>query len=134
MLLSHRHQNVNWERREGALRGWTEIRDSRLTHDFMHLHTHAHVCTHIHLYTRAHEYIHMCMYLCTCMYRLGRWCSGKASTCRFQLWGGKIPWRRKRQPILVFLPGKSHGQRRMLTRMDRLQSMGPQKSRTRLDD
>ena len=22
----------------------------------------------------------------------------------------KIPWRRKWQPILVFLPGKSHGQ------------------------
>ena len=24
---------------------------------------------------------------------------------------GKIPWRRKWQPPLVFLPGKSHGQR-----------------------
>ena len=24
---------------------------------------------------------------------------------------GKIPWRRKRQPIQVFLPGKFHGQR-----------------------
>ena len=24
---------------------------------------------------------------------------------------GKIPWRRKWQPTLVFLPGKSHGQR-----------------------
>ena len=27
------------------------------------------------------------------------------------LWVGKIPWRRKRQPTLVFLPGKSHRQR-----------------------
>ena len=28
-------------------------------------------------------------------------------------WVGKIPWRRKWQPILAFLPGKSHGQRSM---------------------
>ena len=27
---------------------------------------------------------------------------------------GKIPWRRKWQPIPVFLPGKSHGQRRLV--------------------
>ena len=26
---------------------------------------------------------------------------------------GKIPWRRKGQPTLVFLPGKSQGQRRL---------------------
>ena len=26
----------------------------------------------------------------------------------------KIPWRRARQPILVFLPGESHGQRRLV--------------------
>ena len=30
---------------------------------------------------------------------------------RFDLWVRKIIWRRKWQPILVFLPGKSHGQR-----------------------
>ena len=29
----------------------------------------------------------------------------------FDLWVGKIPWRRKWQPTLVFLPGESHGQR-----------------------
>ena len=29
----------------------------------------------------------------------------------FNLWVGKIPWRRKWQPTSVFLPGKSHGQR-----------------------
>ena len=29
----------------------------------------------------------------------------------FNLWSGKIPWRRKWQPTPVFLPGKSHGQR-----------------------
>ena len=29
----------------------------------------------------------------------------------FNPWVGKIPWRRKWQPIPVFLPGKFHGQR-----------------------
>ena len=29
----------------------------------------------------------------------------------FNPWVGKIPWRRKWQPIPVLLPGKSHGQR-----------------------
>ena len=29
----------------------------------------------------------------------------------FNPWVGKIPWRRKWQPISVFMPGKSHGQR-----------------------
>ena len=28
----------------------------------------------------------------------------------FDLWVGKIPWGRERQPTSVFLPGKSHGQ------------------------
>ena len=31
----------------------------------------------------------------------------------FNLWVWKIPWRRKWQPTAVFLPGKSHGQRRL---------------------
>ena len=47
-----------------------------------------------------------------------RWYSGKESThqCRrskrhgFDPWVGKIPLRRKRQPTLVFVPEKSHGQ------------------------
>ena len=48
--------------------------------------------------------------------RLPRWLSGKKSTCQcrrrgFDPWVRKIPWRRKWQPTLVFLPGKSHGQR-----------------------
>ena len=30
---------------------------------------------------------------------------------RFDPWAGKIPWRRKWQPTLVSLPGKSHEQR-----------------------
>ena len=32
----------------------------------------------------------------------------------FNPWVRKIPWRRKWQPAPVFLPGKSHGQRRLV--------------------
>ena len=44
------------------------------------------------------------------------WLSGKEPACRcrrrrFNPWVKKIPWRRKWQPTLVFLPGKSHRQR-----------------------
>ena len=47
------------------------------------------------------------------------WFSGKELACQcrkcrrqgFDLWVGKIPWSRKWQPTLVFLPGKFHGQR-----------------------
>ena len=45
--------------------------------------------------------------------------SGKEPACQcrrhetpgFNLWVGKIPWRRKWQPTSGFLPGRSHGQR-----------------------
>ena len=33
---------------------------------------------------------------------------------RFEPWVGKVPWRRKWQPTPVFLPGKSHGWRRLV--------------------
>ena len=50
--------------------------------------------------------------------RFPRWCSDKESTCQgrrhkrhgFDPWVGKIPWRRKWQPTLAFLPGEFHGQ------------------------
>ena len=53
---------------------------------------------------------------------LPRWHSGKESPweCRrlkrqgFDLWVGRIPWRRKWQPTPVFLPGKFHGQRSLV--------------------
>ena len=32
---------------------------------------------------------------------------------KFSPWVGKIPWRRAWQPTPVFLPGESHGQRRL---------------------
>ena len=34
--------------------------------------------------------------------------------CEFYPWVRKIPWRRKWQPIPVFLPGESHGQRNLI--------------------
>ena len=34
--------------------------------------------------------------------------------CGFDPWVGKTPWRRKWQPAPVFLPGKSHGQRKLV--------------------
>ena len=34
--------------------------------------------------------------------------------CRFDTWVGKIPWRRAWQHTLVFLPGKSHGQKSLV--------------------
>ena len=48
--------------------------------------------------------------------------SGKESACQcgrhrshgFSHWVGKIPWRRKWQPIPVFLPGESYGQRSLV--------------------
>ena len=47
---------------------------------------------------------------------LPRLFSGKESVCqcrrsRFNPWVGKIPWRRKWQPTLLFFPGEFHGQR-----------------------
>ena len=44
-----------------------------------------------------------------------RWRNGKESACQrrrrtFNPWVGKIPWRKKWQPTLVFLPGKCYGQ------------------------
>ena len=50
---------------------------------------------------------------------LPRWHSGKESACQckrfkrrgFDPWVRKIPWRRKWQPALAFLPGQFPGQR-----------------------
>ena len=49
---------------------------------------------------------------------LPRWLRGKESPCQcrrrkrcaFDPWIRKIPWRKKWQPTIIFLPGKSHGQ------------------------
>ena len=34
--------------------------------------------------------------------------------CKFNLWFGKVPWKRKLQPTPVFLHGKSHGQKSLV--------------------
>jgi len=44
------------------------------------------------------------------------WFSSKESAyqcrrCEFDPWIGKIPWRRKWEPTLTFLPGKSYERR-----------------------
>ena len=75
----------------------------------------------VHGVTRVKHYLvtkqqHVCV--CVCIYR---WLSGKELVCqcrrhkrhRFDPWVGKIPWKRKWQPIPVFLPGKFHGQRNL---------------------
>ena len=38
----------------------------------------------------------------------------RCKRCDFDPWVGRIPWRRKWQATLVFLPGKSHGQRSLV--------------------
>ena len=48
-----------------------------------------------------------------------QWLSCKEPACQcmrhgYDLWVGKIPWRREWQPTPVFLPGKSHGQRSLV--------------------
>ena len=65
--------------------------------------------------------------------RLTRWLSGKKSTCqyrrhRFNPWVRKIPWSRKWQATLVFLPGKFHGQ----SSLEEPGGHGVTESRTRL--
>ena len=38
----------------------------------------------------------------------------RGKRCRFGCWVGKIPWRRKWQLSLIFLPGKFHGERSLM--------------------
>ncbi len=40
--------------------------------------------------------------------------AGDARDFQFDLWVGKIPWRRAWQPTPVFLPGESQGQRSLV--------------------
>ena len=65
-----------------------------------------------------------------CNLGLHWWLSGKESACQhricgFDPWIRKIPWRRKWQPTLVFLPGKIPWTEE---EPGRLQSLGSQKS------
>ena len=100
--LSHSLQSVELESTvvdEGRARG------GRTTNSEVHFH-----------YRKAkilHKYLHLWRILLPPNpLQLPRWLSGKESTCqcrrcRFDPWIGKIPWRRKWQPIPVFLPGRT---------------------------
>ena len=61
--------------------------------------------------------MYLCIYLHVYAYTwIPRWLCGKGSACQcrshsFNPCFWKMPWRRKWQTTLVFLPGKSHGQR-----------------------
>ena len=91
--------------------------------------THTHICTHTH--TQILLYSRHCYFL---FYPFDFFLmlaqppkgfpglSGKEPACQcrrykrheFSPWVGKILWRRAWQPTPVFLPGKSHGQRRLV--------------------
>ena len=40
--------------------------------------------------------------------------AGEKKRCEFDLWVGKIPWKRAWQATPVFLPGESHGLRSLV--------------------
>ena len=71
--------------------------------------------------TIVHVLLMLKLHLNPALIILPGWHSGKESVCQyrrckrcgFDSWVGKMPWRRKWQPTPVFLPGKSHGQRRL---------------------
>ena len=43
----------------------------------------------------------------SCQYR-------RLKRCSFNLWVGKVPWKRAWKPTPVFLPGESHGERSLV--------------------
>ena len=63
--------------------------------------------------------VHLFLQSSRAMVGIPRWLHGEEPACqgrrcrrsRSNPWVGKIPWSRKWQLALVFLPGKSHGQR-----------------------
>ena len=59
---------------------------------------------------RCHSFISH-VFIKNLLWRSGKESSGQCRRHGFYPWVGKIPWRRKWQPTIVFLPGKSHGQR-----------------------
>ena len=87
---------------------------------YIYIYTHTYIYTlgiiYLNIYVYIHTYIHTYMYIHIYKERPLWWLSSKQPTCQcrrpgFDPWVGKIPWRRKWEPTLVFLPGKFHGQR-----------------------
>ena len=95
------------------LSDWTELKGS--------------IYISVYEYIYVHVYIYIYIYACICIYiyiEREREASqvvlvannppanaGRHKRPGFGPWVGKIPWRRKWQPIPVFLPGESHGQK-----------------------
>ena len=71
------------------------------------------ICEVVHIFGKQKNRVYYCIY------SFPGGASDKEPTCqfrrhnrhRFDPWVGKIPWRRKQQPTLVFLPGELHGER-----------------------
>jgi len=53
-------------------------------------------------------------------WRSGKECTYQGRQSGLNPWVRKLPWRRKWQPIPVFLPGKSHGQQSLVGCSDSL--------------
>ena len=75
-----------------------------------------HIIFHHHWIVNIFVFQHRLFVTCICLEGLDRWLIGRESIwqCRrggFKPWIEKITRRTKWQPIAVFLPGKSHGQR-----------------------
>ena len=101
----------------------SEVRQSWVPAHLQHLHSGLHCVSYLTSWSLN--------FLICAMGIFPRWHSGKESTCqcrrcRFDPWVGRIPWRREGQPPPVFLPGKSHGQRRLAD----YSPWGSQKSQT----
>ena len=66
------------------------------------------------IYKNKHIYFYLHIFVYTS--GLPQWLSGKESACNTgnTMDVDLIPWRRKWQLSLVFLPGKSHGQRSLV--------------------
>ena len=72
------------------------------------IHTHTDGSVHLCLYTHLHTHTQRLRFI------LRSWLAQLCRKRGFDPGVGKIPWRRKWQPTLVFLPGKSHGQRSLV--------------------
>jgi len=77
------------------------------------------------IYSKWFSYLYIYLLGVSQVTQWGKESACQCSTCGFDSRVWEIPWRRKWQPIPVFLPGKSHRQRSLAG-----YSMGSQKSQT----
>ena len=68
------------------------------------------VCIYMCVYTHTHTHTYKASQVALVVKNLPA-NAGDLRDTGFDPWVRKIPWRRKWQPIPVFLPGESHGQR-----------------------